>query len=153
MSDELLFPKKGEVELPFKPFRLDEILAITGVSFKVYDHWLSMRVADAPLLPQQTGDDADKTVGLNYMQTFAVFVGFRFLHEGAPNGRAEAMVRAVQHMTVPYLERSFEKDLTFYDVNTGVMVRAPNKPLGQRLNLRTLYREFLHNLHKVFPEG
>lgn len=148
-----MIDNKLTIQLPFKPFRLDEILAITGVSFKVYDHWLNMRVGDAPLLPQQTGDDADATVGLNYMQTFAVFVGNRYLHEGVPKGRAEAMVRAVQHMTVQYLEYNFERELTFYDINTGVMVKAPNKPLGQRLNLRTLYREFLHNLHKVFPEG
>lgn len=146
-------PGDNEIRLPFKPFTTDEIMAITGVNFAVLDHWLNMQVgSEGCLLPMQVGEDANQSRGLSWFQTFAVFVGNRFIHEGAPRGRAEQMVRAVQRMTVDYLVYNFDRGDTFYVPQAGQMVKQPKGALGARLNLQTLYNEFLERVKKVFPE-
>lgn len=138
------------IQLPFKPYRVDEVMAITGVSFAVWDAWVN---AEPPLLQLHVGEDADRTHGLTHEQCFAVFVGVRFLHEGAPRGRAETMVRAVQMWSLEMFEREFAIGNTFLAVDSKVhcMVPAPKSHLGARLNLKRLMAEFNHHVRRVFP--
>ncbi len=135
------------LQLPFKPYRTDEVLAITGCSFGVLDKWLEK------ILPLQVGEDANQTYGLDALQTFAVFVGWLFLQEGAPKGRAEEYVKAVQMWDFPMFLREFEQGNTFLVLNPHTMVPAPKNSLGQRLNLKRLMQEYIASVKRVFPEG
>lgn len=134
---------------PFKPFSLDEVKAVTGVAPGVLDAWVRA------VLKIQLGC---ATFGLDYMQTFGVYAGWRYLEEGAPRGRPEAVVHFVASLPHPTLLDELARGNSFPclkgvdpSVPASVLVRAPSGPLGRRLNLKTLYDEFRTRLTRVFP--
>ncbi len=141
-----------QIELPFKPFTLDEVQAITECDRKVLDHWVEHNLG----LIMGSG-----AFGLTYMQTFAVFVGWRYLKEGAPLNRATAVVEYVSAITMENMAYHFSQGDTFpvpWQMREGIpkpgiMVKPPDNVLGRRLRLDTLYREFQYHLTRVFPEG
>lgn len=134
--------------LPFKPYRVDEVCAITGIPFALLDKWMRQ-----PWLALKTGEDMDKTQGLDALQTFAVFVGYTYVREGAPKGRAEQVVRMLQTYTFEELDKNFAQGNTHACLKPMCLVPTPEGPLGARLNLLTLMKEYIHNVKRVFPEG
>lgn len=155
----IMLPGKSHLELPFRPFTLDEVQAITGCPAAVLDQWAGLD-GDKPL-PLQYGCGAS---GLNWMQTFAAFVGLKYLHEGATTRRAYALVLYVGGMAQGQMEHDITQGLSFpvpaylfppgeRPPGGGVMVEPPHFPLGQRLNLKVLYEEFKERVAKVFPES
>lgn len=149
------------VILPYKPFTLQEVAEITGCPGRAIDAWV-----EAGNLPLQRGDDP-KNIGLSYMQTFAVFVGYKWLCEGAEPQRASAVVTYVGNISREFMLQEFGKGNSFPG-----MVSVPNKIIGgppeirgimvktdmrnphmRRLDLATHFDEFLTRLDKVFPGG
>ena len=139
------------LQLPFKPFTADEVQRITKCSMRVLD------LCQGVLHPR-TGMGA---TGLDYMQTFAVFVGQRWLDQGASEERAQAVVKMVARMGHNVLLQRIRGGDTFPctpdmgpDIPAaGLMVRPPNSKMGRDLNLKELYLEFTFNLKQVFPGG
>ncbi len=148
----------AEMKLPFKPFSLDEVHTLTGVKTAVLSAWL------LHLLPVKRGEDHQNTVGLDYMQTFAVFVGNKYLHEGADNFRASAVVEFLAGIPLSHLEEEIEKGLCFpvpqaletqklMGLGRGILVECPKTPLGRRLNIKPMLAEFKHNIERLYPNG
>lgn len=150
-----------QLVLPFKPFTLDETYAVTGVRTDVLSRWLK-KGAELGLLLKQ-GDHAaglGHVTGIDYLQLFAIFVGWRWLEEGADWARADWVVKGTVALTPELLDEEFAKGNTF-PVTTdpqgrheprfgGVLVPAPNSRLGKMLNYRTLLAEFKDRLDRVF---
>lgn len=148
-----------ELQLPFKPFTLQEVAKLTGASSRLIDVW-----ADR-VLPVRQG--ADGTLGLEYMQAFAVFVGHRWLQEGAVPEKATPVVRFIGSITPNLLWQEIDAGTTWpvpregnesvfkgaSGLVRGTFVKPPAGPLGQRLNLELLYTEFRNNLKTMFPES
>lgn len=133
----------------FKPFTIDEVVAVTKVPSNVLEHWLKI-----DLLMVHTGEDG-KSQGLEYMQAFAVFAGYRWLEGGAGMDRANGVVQFVSSLTEEGMRVEFRKGNTFPCIVPGeprMLVKAPDKKLGRDLNLRKLYGEFRFNLKTAFPE-
>lgn len=140
---------------PFRPFTPDEVQRITGTSARFIDQLLQYT------LQLVTGDDM-QTLGLNYMQTFAVFVADRWLAEGAPEEWARETCKAVAMLGVEEMLAEFRAWRTFPALASRafndprrrgiIMVRDPEGRLGRELNLRRLYEEFLERLGRVFPK-
>ncbi len=130
----------GQLVLPFKPFTFDEVQAVVRAETKVIDS-LTLNV-----LKPKLGDDK-MTIGLDWMQLFAVFVGARYLHEGAPLSRAQAVVTYLGGCLLLNLEaeiaagRSFPAPRGTTGVQ-GCMVEPPPGALGRRLDLKVLLPEF-----------
>lgn len=136
-------------ELPFRPFTMDEVSLITGAYTSALEGWLKT------ILGIKLGDDR-ATRGLDWMQTFAVFVGKKWLDAGSDRGRAARAVAFTAGLNERGMAAEFAKGNTFPCVDEGepkLLVRAPASKLGQDLNLRSLYREFRHNVRRVFPKG
>lgn len=132
------------LELPFKPFTADEVIKITGVSFSVLDHWMKN------FFTLHRGCGA---TGLEYMQTFAVFVGWRWHEEGAGADRVGKVIQYVCTLTPETMAKEFERGATFpvLGLTHPILVKAPSGSIGQRLNLEVLFREFKHRLAVEFP--
>jgi hypothetical protein len=141
--------------LPFKPFTLEEVAQITGCKPQVIDCWVGVQ------LPLQRGDNPNDW-GLSYMQTFAVFVGWKWLQEGADAQRANCVVAFVGNISREFMLQEFGKGNSFPG-----MVQVPNKVIGgppeirgimvkpdrrqaimRRLDLATHFDEFLTQIDR-----
>ncbi len=108
------------------------------------------------------------TRGLDWMGTFGVFVAWRWMHEGAPPGRALEVLSYVAMLNLETLEGAYSRGDTFPVVGDqlrelcrqehvrmppggGLLVPAPSSSLGNRLRLDRLLEEFQHALQRVFP--
>lgn len=139
-----------ELQLPFKPFTRAEVEAITQAPSQLIDAWwgnvLEERIADMPgVMP-----------GLDYMQTFAVFVGHRWLHEGADLTRATGVVIFVGNLGKGIMLDEFRMGNTFPAPTPQGGILIPHgrlKSLGERCNLERLYKEFLSRIEAVFPSS
>ncbi len=148
-----------KIELPFKPFTLDEVRQMTGVTGKLLDAWIK----DGKV-KQQFGE-VGTLPGLDWMQTFAVFVAGRYLHENAGLERAEGVLDLLQYM---------ERDALLGNVEAGhvvcvpaCMIKALGRKMGRgtiltmeetgnkfgRLRLDALLVEFESNIRKLYPQG
>ncbi len=142
--------------LPFRPFTIDQVYRIAGCPGKVLEQWVPS------ILPWRMGEDGF-TMGLEYMQLFALFVGNRYLEQGAPRGRAESVVRYVADTNLDFINQEIARGNSFpvpvsmmtnaSQQSNGCMVPAPDTPLGRRLNLRVLLEEFEQRLKTEFPNG
>lgn len=144
---QLILPKQPVLDLPFKPFTLDEVKAITNAPSKFIDDLLRAG------LPQKVGAGAQ---GLDYYATFAVFVGWRWKEEGAPNSKVTDVCSMVASMTMEFMEHEFNFGRMFPVMGPnrrGIMVVPPDSRLGKTLNLKILLAEFQYNVAKVFPKG
>lgn len=145
----MILQKKQQLELPFKPFTVDEVCQLTGVKPTLLDVWMRS------ILKPQMGS---MTIGLEYMQTFTVFVAKKFLDEGADGDKVDGVMRALLTVSVENMAQSFRKGDTFPVPHRNrmghvccVMVPAPKTRLGGVLRLDKLHAEFRHNLAKLFP--
>src|SRR5438552_15002024 len=105
----LLMP--GNLELPFKPFTLDEVCRIANVKGPVLDRLMNTS-ATGRGLNLVRGDDGWST-GLDYMQTFAVFVANKWLEEGSGWERADDVVEYLSTMKVEFLDKELSEGRTF----------------------------------------
>lgn len=143
--------------LPFKPFTVEEVCAITGVTPRTLDYWIAGYQGSGGILERKTGDDGFST-GLDYMQTFAVFVGCYYIQEGASMIRVNGVVRYISRISLDFLEREFKVGRTFpvtqeMGHSHDLMVMAPRNRLGKLLRLDRLFEEFEARIRKVFPNG
>lgn len=142
-------PPEPASEVPFRPFTLDEVSRITGAYTGALEAWLKT------ILGLKLGDDRS-TRGLDWMQTFAVFVGKKWLDAGSDRGRAARVVAFVSGLNERGMLAEFGRGNSFPCVTEGeprMLVRPPKSKLGEELNLRALYREFRHNVRRIFPKG
>jgi hypothetical protein len=147
----IVAPGRKHLELPFRPFTLDEVKAITGCRTDILELW-------AERLGYRRGCGVE---GLEYAQVFGVFVGWRFLEEGAPAWRATEACEYVSLVPDSYLTEQLKEGNTFVvtrgcfpkdsGIRAGMLVRAPDNRLGKTLNLKRLLEEFDHRMKKVFP--
>jgi hypothetical protein len=145
--------KTNGLALPFKPFTPDEICEMTSVHPTVLDAWMK------DVLKPCLGDDGF-TRGLNYMQTFAVFVGTRWLQEGAGAERVIPVVAMISGMTEGTLETECVAGRTWpvpatsdNQLPVGICVKPPaNSTPARRLNLYVLHKEFLDRVERKFGD-
>lgn len=148
MTDPLGMLPQAEPE--FKPFTDAEVASICFGSqinewVRLLDWWLKK-------LPPRIGDDG-KSIGLEYMQTFAVYCGRRYLEEGAGQDRADRVVRMIGGMKFEGFMFDLEQGRDFPNIRPPQMlVPAPSSRLGRTLNLTVLHAEFRARLDRVFPE-
>lgn len=143
---------KHHLELPFKPFTLGEVHQLTGADIRNVDTW-------ANLLGLRQGLGVH---GLDYSQTFAIFVGQKYLLEGAPPERATAVVLMLGGTPIETIEVSIASGRSFPVPNSlskdeipgkGMFVPCPNNTMAIRLHLGALLAEFRANIKRVFPNG
>lgn len=140
----------GQLTLPFKPFTRSEVESITQVSGAVIDAWWGT------ILPEKVGDLPGYLPGLDYMQVFALFVGNRWLHEGADMPKATGVVIFVGNLGKGVMESEFKAGNTFPTPTRYGGILVPHKrlgSLGERCNLERIYNEFLSRLEAVFPSS
>lgn len=138
----------SELILPFKPFTLDEVSAITGATSKLIDLWTRS------ILRPKLGEEG--TRGWDVMQAFGIFVGHKFLCEGASWDKGSSIALYVGTLTEQLLKTNLDKgcDFPVVEGSRGTLVPAPrNLRLGKALNLTVLLAEFKANLAKVFPNS
>lgn len=142
-------PKTSEGP-PFKPFTVAEVCAITGIEPKVLDAWTQN------VLPVQRGEEDQSVTGLDYMQTFGVYAGKRWLDEGAGLERATRVMAFCAGSTLNHLLKEFEAGNTWpphvRDM-PKLVTRPPRQKAGKTCNLKTLHGEFVNLVRKVFPNG
>lgn len=144
MSDEIL--------LPFKPFTFGEVSQMTGIPAKMIDQW-----AAGILRPYISS----RTVGWDYNQTFAAFVGYKFLSEGSDVDRAASVVVYLNGIGLDVIEKNLLAGCNFPALYKdplngkpmGSLIPAPNSRLGQTLRLDKLLVEFRAGVARVFPNG
>lgn len=132
----------------FKPFTLDEVLAITGCNSKLLDQ-LTHPVDGFLKVQQGCG-----SYGLDFLQTFEVYVAWRYLEEGSGMDRARWAMKVVASLCLEGLERHHARGLTFIvgsEVGRVMLVQAPQNRLGRTLCTKRLLQEFRARLDKVFP--
>lgn len=145
------------MDLPFKPFSFDEVQAITGVHAKVMDQW------GQTVLTPLFGDDKF-SVGFNDAQTFAIFVGSRYLEEGAGMAVATAVVRCLGNYSLLSVQGAIDGGCLIVapaELRVGgargaaddIVSMDSSRPVEQRLRLDKLLAEFWHRVRKVFPNG
>lgn len=149
---QIIQPNK-QLELPFKPFTLAEVHDITKVPPRLIDDW-SKRIG----LRHGCG-----VSGLDYMQAFAVFVGYKYALEGAPPERSIGVVVYLSGMQLETLEKQLAKGNVIPIPNSmstteipgrGMMVPMPEgNSLAKRLNTATFLAEFKENVQRVFSNG
>lgn len=139
--------------LPYKPFTLEEVSSITGASAKMIDEWTKT------IMPIQTGEDG-LSKGLTYMQTFAVFVGWKWLSEGSDSYRAATITCYIGQLSLQVFDENLAKGCNFPVIvknrkgkAVGTLIPAPDKVLSQRLRLDKLFAEFKANIARAFPNG
>lgn len=141
--------------LPYKPFTADEVFSITGVDQPHLDKWIIAR------LPLSVGCGV---TGLSMMQTFAVFVGSKWIGEGADEDRAAAVVEYVGTLSEQAMRLSFETRRSYpvprqqlgpvprrVAMKHGMLIACPDTNLGRRLCMRPMWDEFLSRLERAFP--
>src|SRR5438876_7955320 len=101
--DRILAPIEKKLELPFKPFTLDEVAQITKAISTNIDTW-------SRFIGMRHGLGV---TGLEWCQVFAIFVGQKYLDEGASLDRATAVVRFLAEVKPPVLEAQLSKGNTF----------------------------------------
>lgn len=149
------YPMAQALELPYKPFSADDVFAVTGVTKFHLDKWIIER------LPLTTGCGV---TGLDLMQTFAVFVGAKWIHEGADEDRAASVVEYVGTLSEQAMRLSFEQGRSFpvprqqlgpvprrAALKKGMLIACPDSGLGKRLDMRPMWDEFLSRLERAFP--
>lgn len=132
----------------FKPFTLDEVLAITGSDSKFLDK-LTHPTDGFLKLQQGCG-----VYGLDFLQAFEVYVAWRYLEEGGGMNRAMWAMKVVATLCLQGLEREHSKGRTFIvgsDIRSVMLVQAPKNRLGRTLCTRRLLQEFKARLDRVFP--
>ena len=139
----MIVPGNGGLILPFKPFTYGEIQSITGVPARILDLYVGHR------LELETGEDG-LTQGLGWMPTFALMCGYRWLKEGADPDKAGAVVSFIAQFHQTDLERCILRNETFPVPEYKMFVRPPKSRLGAVLNIKVLYAEFLHGVHRTF---
>lgn len=135
---------------PFKPFTVAEICAVTGIEPRVLDAWMSN------VLPVQRGEEDPSVTGLDYMQTFGVYAGRRWLDEGAGLERATRVMAFCAGTTLDHLLAEFKAGNTWPPHVRGtpaLLTRPPQGKAGKAVNLKQLYGEFVNLVRKVFPNG
>ncbi len=134
------------LQLPFKPFTRQEVEAITQAPAQVID------VLWGKVLPERTGD-VGFMPGMDWMETFAIFVASKWLHEGSGIGRAIGAAMFVGNFGHDEMVTEFKEGRTFPTATPqgGILVKAPDSAIGNRLNLEVLYMEFKDRLEQVFP--
>lgn len=138
----------GDLILPFKPFTLDEVSAATGITTKLLDLWTRS------ILPLKRGEDG--TLGLDAMQAFGIYVGWRFLQEGADHDKAASTALYVGTLPEKTLKDNLDMGFDFPVVRGGRGTLVPSSlmpNLGKRLGLSKLLGEFKGRLAEVFPNG
>lgn len=148
------------LDLPFKPFTLDEAHRISGAPSKAIDKWTGMeKDFIRPALPLKQGLGI---MGLEWMQVFACLVGRHYLHEGCPPARTDETVRFIGSLTTKQLAEAFRDGRSFPAVRSmlpasfrglGMLVECPKTNLGRRLDLKPLHEEFLQRMREEFPNG
>lgn len=134
----------------FKPFTLDEVKVITGCDSKLLDKLT--HPADGFLKVQQ----GCGSYGLDFLQTFEVYVAWRYLEEGGGMDRALWAMKVVAGLCLQGLEREHARGNTFIvgsEVGAAMMVQAPRNRLGRTLCTRRLLNEFRARLDQVFPSN
>lgn len=134
--------------LPFKPFTAAEVASVTGATAKIVDLWARS------ILPPKRGDVGEP--GFDAMQAFGIFVGWKFLSEGAPHDRAASVALYVGTLPEKTLTQNLElgNDFPFVKGSRGTLVPHPRSTrLGKVLNLTVLLAEFKANLAREFPNG
>jgi hypothetical protein len=141
----------------FRPFTAQEVQAITKCPPSVVDLWMKA------LGPKHGEGDQHDIVGLDFMQTFGIFVGWRFIEEGSGYKRAwiyckflagcsEELVRyessAGRSWPVP---PEMDPEYPRGEFPNGTFVRPPKSRLGNTLNLTVLSRQYGAALDRVFP--
>lgn len=142
----------NELVLPFKPFTLGEVQAITGIPSQVLDALVHDEV-----LPLHLGDDKF-TRGLNDTQTFAVFCCAKFLKEGSDLTRAVEVLKLVVGTGIIQCKKMSLQSRTMMPCIVpsemgpqGMWVDAIlEKRLGRALCLPALIGEFESQLQRVF---
>lgn len=145
---DLSLVRDQRLTLPFKPFTRQEVESITQASGAVIDMWWGS------VLEERVGDVAGFLPGLDYMQVFALFVGNRWLHEGADVGRATGVVIFVANLGKGVMESEFRAGNTFPTPTRFGGILVPHGrmgSIGERCNLQRLYLEFLSRVEAVFP--
>lgn len=133
----------------FKPFSLDEVKQVTGCDTRLLDKLTSP--VDGFLKVQQ----GCGTYGLDFLQTFEVYVAWRYLEEGGGMDRSLWAMKVIASLCLEGLEREYSKGNTFIvgsDVGGAVLVQAPRNRLGKTLCTRRLLEEFRARLDRVFPD-
>lgn len=134
---------------PFRPYTAAEVCAITGVAPAVLDAWMT-RVL--PLRRAEPG--AGDVVGLDDMQTFGVYVGRRWLDEGAGLARATKAMAVASGLTLEGLTVELAKGNSWPAAASGgpnLLVVPPKTVAGRRLNFSALMSEYRAAVRKVFP--
>lgn len=132
----------------FKPFTLDEVKAITGVDSKLLDQ-LTHPTEGKLEMQQGCG-----VYGLDYIQAFAVYVGWRYLEEGGGMERAAWAMKVVATVGLQGLEKEHAHNRTFIvgkELGRVMLVQAPLNRLGKTLNTVRLLSEFKARIERVFP--
>ena len=143
---------KDDGSPPFRPFGPGEVCAITGVDPKVLDAWMSN------VLPVRAAEDDPGLTGLDWMQTFGVYAGWRWLKEGAGLARASRVLGFCAGLTTDALAALIKEGNTWPPHVPGsppVATRPPRSHprMARELNLKTLYDGYLAELRRVFPNG
>src|SRR5579863_7285330 len=152
MSDGL------SIELPFKPFTLDEVYRLTKCPSKFVDRWLTLNKLQYMHSPETKG------YGFSWMQSFAIFVAHRYLTEGAGHERADGVLDLLVIMHHEALIGNLNEGNVFAApacmmksmgrrVGRGTLIPMPEGGKYGRLHLGDLLVEFEHNIKEVFPNG
>lgn len=143
----------GQLDLPFRPFTLDEVQRMVKCPPALIDRWAGR------VLVFKTGADGF-TQGLSDMQAFAIFVGFKYLTEGAGYERADPIVLYVGNLEKEVMMTCIKRGSSFIVIDRGPdgkqfgalipISELGDSPLVRRLNLKILWAEFWENMHSVF---
>ena len=143
--------KQSDIALPFKPFTADEVKAITGAPNDLIDHW-------GNVIGLKRGEVGFEQ-GFEWMGCFAVFVGWRWVQEGAGLERATPVVKCIANMAEGNLRWGIREGKDFPAPGTagptgtiGYLV-APTTKLMRKLRLKDMLAEFESNVKRVFPKG
>jgi hypothetical protein len=132
----------------FKPFTLEEVTRVTGCDVKFLDKVTN--TVDGFLKLQQ----GQGVYGLDFLQTFEVFVAWRYIEQGGGMPRALWAMRVVAALSLQGLDREHAKDRTFIvgqELGRAMLVQAPRNKIGRALCTKRLMREFRARLERVFP--
>lgn len=133
----------------FKPFTLDEVQQVTGCDVKLLEK-LTKPMDGTLQLQQGCG-----VWGLDWLQTFEVFVAWRYIEEGGGMERALWAIHTIAALSLQGLQANHAKGLTFIvpeGAGRHMMVKPPGGRLGKALCTKKLMGEFEARLDKAFPQ-